>query len=560
MNPKIQKTIIASFAFIIAVFLFFTYSFFFCRVDVLPGSMVIVTQKIGSMPPNKGPEQVLVPRGYRGIWEEPLSPGRHYIYPYAGLFFYSFERYKIPEIKSGKIGIVTSRGGKALADGRILAKPGEKGTWRQVLGPGWHLLNPRGFDLEIIDETMIEPGYVGVLTTQEGELPPAGRLSKQGERGIQAETLPPGRYYVNPREYTVDQVEVGYRQIMAGPLSGGTADVHLNEPVEFNSLDGFKFNTTVSVLLLYRPEDTPKVVQRYGNIMKGQEATSIENKIVIPQILTKIKEEGQKFHGRELITGTKREVFQDNFAKILRSLCDPNGVRLIFSHIRRIDTEDRLKDPIRKAKLAILRSETIDQQRVTAETETQLNISSQMIDQGVRQTEAQYSAQAGIIDASSIYQTRQIEAETSRQVSAIRIQTASTQAQIRMTLGQAEADTVGYLQNAISEGKKLGVEAFGGNTEAYRVYAMSEALNSSLAIRIRETGVGTLWTDLNLKKESPANIQALKELSGEKENPVSIIKEIPKEIPREKPKLAPLPIIKEVTQPVTKPAEVKQPK
>jgi hypothetical protein len=73
--------------------------------------------------------------------------------------------------------------------------------------------------------------------------------------------------------------------------------VHVDEPVEFNSLDGFKFTTTVSVLLLYKPEDAPKVVQRYGNVMKDQPMTIVENKIVIPQIMTKIKEEGQKFQG-----------------------------------------------------------------------------------------------------------------------------------------------------------------------------------------------------------------------------------------------------------------------
>ena len=496
----------------VLLFLFFTYSYFFCRVDVPPGRMVVVTQKTGSPPPGWDNTQVLVPEGYRGIWEEPLAPGRHYLYPYAGLIWYSFESYEIPQIPVGKVGVVTARGGKSLPPDRILAQRDEKGTWRQVLGPGWHLLNPRGYDIDIINEVQIEPGYVGVLTAQEGTLPDQGRLSNEGERGVRAITLPPGRYYVNPREFQVDVFEIGFRQIMTGDITAGETDVHVNEPVEFNSLDGFKFTTTVSVLLLYKPEDAPKVVQRYGNVVRGQTATSIENKIVVPQIMTKIKEEGQKFQGRDLITGTQREIFQKRFSDSLQTVCDPNGVHLVFSYVRRIDTEERLKDPIRKAKIAQLRRETIEQQRLTSETETQLNISSQMIDQAVQRTAAEYLAQASVIDASKEYQARQIEANTALRVSELRSKTATIQGERRLVLGKADADRVEFAENAKAEGQKLGVSAFGGNTEAYRLYALSQELNPDLNITIRETGPGTLWTDLDLSSRSPADVHALREL------------------------------------------------
>ncbi|MEW6234131.1 MAG: SPFH domain-containing protein [Candidatus Omnitrophota bacterium] len=508
---------LAAIVLVFLITLFSTYSFFFCRIDVPPGKMVIVIQKTGSPPPGVEGEQVLVPRGWRGIWEEPLGPGRHYLYPYAGMIFYSFETYAIPQIPVGKIGVVTSRGGKPLPPDRILANADEKGTWRQVLGPGWHLLNPRGYDIDIIVETVIEPGYVGVLTAQEGVLPPSDRLSNEGERGVRAATLPPGRYYINPREFQVEIMEVGYRQIMVGPISAGEADVHVDEPVEFNSLDGFKFTTTVSVLLLYKPEDSPKVVRRYGGVVPGQEAISIENKIVIPQILTKIKEEGQKFQGREMITGTQREIFQKRFTDSLQTVCDPNGVHLVFSYVRRIDTEDRLKDPIRKAKLADLRKETIEQQRETSETETQLNISSQMIDQATQQTGAEYAAQASVIDASTEYQGRQIEAETALRVSELRKQTAAILGEQKVVLGTAEADSVRYIETAKADGQKLGVKAFGGDAEAYRIFGLSKALDPSLSIIIRETGPGTLWTDIDLQSRSPADMRALKELSEREE-------------------------------------------
>lgn len=491
----------------------FSYRFLFCRVDVPPGKMVVVTQKTGSQPEGEN-TRVLVPRGYRGIWEEPLAPGRHYLYPYAGMFWYEFETYDIPQIPVGKIGVVTARGGDPLPPERILAEPGEKGTWRRVLGPGWHLLNPRGFDIEIVDETRIDPGYVGVLTAQEGTLPEQGRSSLEGERGVRAETLPPGRYYTNPREFHVDVVEIGYRQIMTGELTAGEADVHVNEMVEFNSLDGFKFTTTVSVLLLYKPEDAPGIVRRYGNVMANQTVTSIEDKIVVPQILTKIKEEGQKFRGRDLITGTEREIFQQRFTDSLQTVCDPNGVHLVFSYVRRIDTEDRLKDPIRKAKLAQLRRDTIEQQRITSETETQLNISSQKIDQAIRQTEADYAAKAAIIDASTEYRGRMIDAETSLLVSDLQKQTAEVKSEKRVVLGRADADAVELLEGANAEGRKLGVSAFMGNPEAYRLHEMANALNNNLNIVVRETGPGTLWTDLNLGTRAPADIQALRSMQA----------------------------------------------
>ncbi|MGC9329451.1 MAG: hypothetical protein ACP5I1_17585, partial [Candidatus Hinthialibacter sp.] len=229
-------------------------------------------------------------------------------------------------------------------------------------------------------------------------------------------------------------------------------------------------------------------------------------------IMTKIKEEGQKFQGRDLITGTQREVFQQKFSDSLQTVCDPNGVHLVFSYVRRIDTDDRLKDPIRKAKLAQLRKDTLEQQRVTAETETQLNISSQMIDQAVQKTAAEYLAQASVIDASKEYQARQIDAETGLRVSELRTKTAAIQGEKRLELGKADADQVEYLETAKADGQNLGVNAFGGNTEAYRLYALSQKLNPSLDIIIRETGSGTLWTDLDLSNRSPADVKALRDL------------------------------------------------
>ncbi|HWL51416.1 MAG TPA: SPFH domain-containing protein [Chthoniobacteraceae bacterium] len=182
------------------------WQWFFCRFYVPPGQLAIVIAKNGDPLP---PGEILAREGQRGVQERVLAEGRHFLNPVA----YEYKLYPATHIPAGKVGVVTSKVGKELPPGEFIAKAGEKGIWGSVLGPGKYRLNPVGYEINIVDAISVPIGYVGVVTSLSGKQAPEGEFAKTGQKGVRAEVLQPGLYYVNPRQFQVDVVEVGINQV-----------------------------------------------------------------------------------------------------------------------------------------------------------------------------------------------------------------------------------------------------------------------------------------------------------------------------------------------------------
>ena len=108
----------------------------YCRVYVPAGHMAIVTAKTGKPLP---PGRILAEPGEKGVQRIPLAEGRHFLDPVNN----DWRIVKVTTIPAGSVGIVTSKTGKELPPGEILAADDDsKGVWRRVLGPGTYRLNP----------------------------------------------------------------------------------------------------------------------------------------------------------------------------------------------------------------------------------------------------------------------------------------------------------------------------------------------------------------------------------------------------------------------------------
>ena len=192
----------------------------FCRVYVPEGHMAVVTAKTGKPLP---PGQILAERGQKGVLREVLGEGRHFLNPVNN----DWKIVPVKTIPLGSVGVVTSKVGNDLPPGDILA-PDElsKGVWRRVLGPGSYRLNPEGYDVAILSAVSIPIGYVGVVTSLAGEPAPEGSFAGPGQKGVREQPLQPGLYYVNPRAYQVDLVEVGMNQVS---IMGRTGSVVLTK-------------------------------------------------------------------------------------------------------------------------------------------------------------------------------------------------------------------------------------------------------------------------------------------------------------------------------------------
>ena len=186
----------------------------YCRVYVPEGHMAIVTSKTGKALP---PGAILAEEGEKGVQRVPLAEGRHFLNPINN----EWRIVKAQSVKVGQVAVVTSKTGKELPPGEILAADEvSKGVWKNVLGPGTYRLNPEGYDVQALDAISIPIGYVGVVTSQDGKPAKKGSFAGPGEKGVMEKVLQPGLYYVNARAYQIDVVEVGMNQVSIVGKSG----------------------------------------------------------------------------------------------------------------------------------------------------------------------------------------------------------------------------------------------------------------------------------------------------------------------------------------------------
>jgi hypothetical protein len=202
----------------------------FCRFYIEPDQMAVVIAKTGKPLP---PGQILASKGQQGVQEDVLGEGRHFLNP----VLYEVSRHPIVMIPPGKVGIITAKVGERLPDGEFLAGPGQMGIQRNVLGPGKYRLNPYGYNIEIANAISIPIGFVGVVTSLSGTQTPEGSFAQTGQKGILADVLQPGLYYVNPRKYKVDVLEVGVNQVSLLGREGGVINTKSQIATQNRAMD-----------------------------------------------------------------------------------------------------------------------------------------------------------------------------------------------------------------------------------------------------------------------------------------------------------------------------------
>jgi hypothetical protein len=210
-----MKSVSAIVALVLALALFAGgFLWLFCRIQVPAGYMAIVTAKIGKPLP---PGQILAGPGEKGVQRDPLPEGRHFRDPVN----HDWRIVPAISIPVGKVGVVTSKVGRELPPGEILAGDAlSKGVWKDVLGPGTYRLNPEGYEVTQLDAINIPIGYVGIVTSQTGKPVKPGEFAGRGQQGVMRDVLQPGLYYLNPRAYQVDVLEIGMNQVSILGRSG----------------------------------------------------------------------------------------------------------------------------------------------------------------------------------------------------------------------------------------------------------------------------------------------------------------------------------------------------
>ncbi len=525
----------------------------FCRFYVGPNEMAVITAKSGKALP---PGQILAQKGQHGVQEEVLCEGRHFLNPIE----YEHQVMPVTIIPAGKVGIVTSKVGKELPEGEFLAEPGQKGIWRRVLGPGKYRLNPIGYKIDIEDAISVPIGFVGVVTSLSGEQAPEGEFAKAGQKGVRADILQPGLYYVNPREFKVDVLEVGVNQVSLVGSKGGnvitksqiqTSSSAMQE-LERNVLTQQQqkreeyFGSTKSML-----SSAPTAPARKAKPDTRAKTPSPQAPAPAPEAATFVLNQVVEFPSKDgfeisLDMTVEFELLPENMAWIYRSYGDlPAAVdKIIMPQILSVsrlkgsaygardfivgegrekfqaDMTDTLAKALGEKKIiihnALIRHVNVPMQIL--DPIQQASIAQEMDltnkeKQNTAKRQAELNTEMSLIDQRRHQVSQEteklkaeIKADQTKQVAEIGGETLKKVAEIDKETAGVRAEKTTKLGKAEAEVIRMveGEKAKGfqlkikafGDPVAYNLWTFANALPGDMKINILHTGPGTLWTDL----------------------------------------------------------------
>ncbi|MEQ9616402.1 MAG: SPFH domain-containing protein [Phycisphaerales bacterium] len=404
------------------------------------------------------PGQVIALDGQIGTRARVLTPGWHVGY---WPVFYSVDNVPLVSVGENEIGLVKAVDGAPLrpdqvfADEmptdrfeRLLANPvqflseagGQKGPQTNVLLPGKHRVNTELFDVTLVPQLDVKAGTVAVLKSNVGAEPSVPLvdiedgdqtqfLALDGEKGVRAHALAPGKYPINPKAFELYTVSTKRR------VANYTLREHEDKPtfgeIPVKSSDGYTFPVDVRVVYYIKSDDAPRVVALLG---------------------------GDNMKMQELLTSRVRSIFRDNAesvkaldyvkqrtkqaqaaTRMLHTAMAPYGITIESIDIGEVGNEETLGELLqtqRDREIAIQQQLTYQDQQRAAEQEKALNRTQQEALEEKRLATARYAVQI----AEQERERRVIEAEA--EAEAIRIQAqaqALAYAEIREQIGAGNA-------------------------------------------------------------------------------------------------------------------------
>jgi hypothetical protein len=438
---------------------------------VPPGSVAILIRKTGRPLPSGA---VIAPRArpgelpYQGIQEDVLLPGW---YP-TGYNAFDWDWAIVPQtvIPPGNVGVVTRVFGEELPENQLFAdeNPADaaagivrRGPLLATLAPGIHAVNSWAYQIRVFPIRAIEPGNVGVVCRRYGVIPNdrAAFLAPAGERGVQEKWLPPGTYNINPIAEEVRNVSCQSRRLDLG--SGGRT--------KFPSSDGF--DVTVSGTVEWTLDETkvPLLYCKYGD------ATSVEQRLLLPAARTSSRLQGSRKPAREFISGVTRQTFQDDFQRELKAVVEPEGLKLQSVLISGIVPPDEIAKPIREREAALLQREEYRQQIETERTRIELTSQMELEKRPAALAGARAKSVELLSQANRERQVQLIQAQNSVDVARFEQQAAQLQADAIVATGEAEALAARLKTQSQAESLRRRVEAHGGGA-AYARATLLEKL------------------------------------------------------------------------------------
>ena len=465
------------------VFLAMTWNTFF--VYVKPDHHLVIIAKQGKQPPVG---QALAEPGEQGILREVKGEGWHLVMP----ILYDSEVQPNTIIEGGKVGVVTTKFGKILPPGKVLADEGEQGIQRHVLQPGSHRINKYAYDVKVVDATEILPGFVGVKQRRLGKENSKRFAESDEEKGIIKEILQPGLYYLNTEEFAVSKVEVGIVQ---------TTFHHDDDPdrdsaIRFPSKGGLQISLDCTIEWEVLPKDMPSLVAEYGSWRE------VESKVIKMQADRISRDKGTKFSAQDFLLGATRQEFQKSFEAELRAVCRQKGVTIQSAFVREIVIPESFLEQIRNQQLARETELTNKVREATASSAADVERAMRLVEQRTTEVQAETSRLVASIDREATNAAENAKAQVEKLSADYSAQMADLDSQRLEMLGKATAESKKMVEVAKAGLYQMKMDVFKNNGDAFLRYSLAEKLNPKLMVRLFHSGQGTLWTNLGDKNLS----------------------------------------------------------
>ena len=456
---------------------FVGFLWFVVRVEVNPEELLVYVNKTGKRLPAElanefGDQVVLYPElvaklaaltgdpeaqirtGYKGIRYETRGEGRYFPNPYS----VKSVKMRATKIGQDEIGVKVRKFGKPLPFPKTVAtEPDERGPEAEILKPGRHYVNLLAYDVQRFDIIQIPEGHVGVVTLLSGDVPVVKNTYtvREGEKGVQAVTLSPGRYEYNPY---VKQIEIADVRSHKYDMLGGDA-------IRFPSSDSFTIAIEGTIEWALRPSSVARVTVEYGD------DADILSKIILPNARSISRIQGSKLSAREFISGKTRTAFQDHLLAELRRECWTQGVDIKSALVRDIQPPAEIAALISQREQADQEMERSTNQKEEAKSEALLVEQQELQEQNMAIGDARRDVVTMVKEAEQHKVVAVTKATRELAVAKLELEAAEKLAVAIRARGQAEANVVLFNYKAKAEPLKRAVDAFGdGNTYAQQFF------------------------------------------------------------------------------------------
>jgi hypothetical protein len=450
---------------------------------VPPGKMLVVIAKNGK-PLADG--QMLADPGQKGVQREVFGEGWHWITPVV----YDVELKDDTVVESGKVGVVTQLGGVKPANGEVLVDTdAEQGIRRQVLPPGRYRINPYGYKVESVPAVEVKAGMVGVRRRLLGKDGSSRFAQKDDEKGILREVLQPGTYYINPKEYEVIPYEEGIGQTSYHY----SQDPRSNTAIKFQARDGNVISMECTVEWEVEPTHIPDLVAEFGPL------ENVERNVIDQQARKISRDRGFNYGAQDFLEGEKREKFQEDFTKELEKVCTKQNVRVRSAFIRNILIPEAFLKQQRDKQIAVETKTTTEARQETQETDNKVALEKSTIAQAEEKVKAETKRLVAGIDQERENVTSEVEAQVKELQSSYAAKMAKLDAERTRVTGDAKNAAVKLKETATSGIHKMKLEVFQNDGNAYLRYTLADQLNKDVILRLFHSGPGTFWTNLGDK-------------------------------------------------------------